>query len=372
MNTQPGAGGQAAGQPAPHSRRALVVLALALVAAGAGVAWLALPRTAVSTDNAYVKADTSVVSAKVKGRIAEVLVGDNQSVRAGDPLVRLEDADYRARVAAAESELARSSAAVEAAEAALERLSAEESLAAARVDQARTAIAAAEAERVRAAADRKRTTALSSVGFAAQQDLETKAAAATTADSRLAGANASLEVAKAEASVTSGRRAELQAAITVARAQKSGAEASLDLARQDLDDTVIRSPIDGVVGDRQARAGEYVAAGGRLMAIVPMNALYVVANFKETQTARMVTGQKAEIRIDALPGHAITGAVESFAPGSGSEFALLPFEPGTGNFTKIVQRVPVRIKLAADGDALAGLRPGLSAEVTVRLDPPGS
>jgi membrane fusion protein (multidrug efflux system) len=108
------------------------------------------------------------------------------------------------------------------------------------------------------------------------------------------------------------------------------------------------------------------------MAIVPMHALYVVANFKETQTARMAAGQTADIRVDALSGHAITGTVESFAPGSGAEFALLPFEPGTGNFTKIVQRVPVRIRLAADAETLARLRPGLSAEVTVRLDPPRS
>jgi membrane fusion protein (multidrug efflux system) len=251
MNAQPGA----ATPPARRRRRALIVLALALVAAGVGGGWLALPRSAVSTDNAYVKADTSVVSAKVKGRIAEMLVGDNQNVRAGDPLVRLEDADYRARLAAADSELARASAAVAAAEAALDRLSAEETLAAARVDQARSAIAAAEAERVRALADRKRTAALSNVGFAAQQEMDLKSAAATTADSRLAGANASLEVAKAEAGVTSGRRAELVAAVTLARAQKSGAEAALDLARQDLDDTIVRAPIDGVVGDRQARAG---------------------------------------------------------------------------------------------------------------------
>ena len=131
--------------------------------------------------------------------------------------------------------------------------------------------------------------------------------------------------------------------------------------------TVIRSPIDGVVGDRQVEAGDYVQPGTRLMTVVPLGALYVTANFKETQTGRMTAGQPATIKVDALPGVTLKGHVDSFAPGTGSQFSLLPFEPGTGNFTKIVQRVPVRIRFDDGQPDLAKLRPGLSTTVTVRL-----
>src|SRR6185312_1535134 len=144
-------------------------------------------------------------------------------------------------------------------------------------------------------------------------------------------------------------------------------KAALDLAKQDQGWTVIRAPIDGVVGDRQAEAGDYVQPGTRLLTLVPLNAVYVTANFKETQIARMLPGQAARIKVDALPGVTLKGEVDSFAPGSGSQFSLLPFEPGTGNFTKIVQRVPVRIRLDPAQPALAKLRPGLSTTVTVRL-----
>ncbi|MGO4776009.1 HlyD family efflux transporter periplasmic adaptor subunit, partial [Lysobacter sp. 2RAB21] len=134
--------------------------------------------------------------------------------------------------------------------------------------------------------------------------------------------------------------------------------------------TLIRAPIDGVVADRQIEQGDYVQPGTRVMSIVPLGALYVVANFKETQTARMTVGQRASIEVDALPGTVLNGRIDSFAPGSGSQFSLLPFEPGTGNFTKIVQRVPVRIRFDADQPELARLRPGLSSTVSVRLEAP--
>jgi membrane fusion protein (multidrug efflux system) len=139
------------------------------------------------------------------------------------------------------------------------------------------------------------------------------------------------------------------------------------LAQQNLAHTVIRAPVDGVVGDRQAQIGEYVQPGTQLLTVVPLATLYVEANFKETQTARMLPGQRARITIDALSGETLDGEVESFAPGSGSEFSLLPFEPATGNFTRIVQRVPVRIRLLPNQPDIARLRPGLSADVTVTL-----
>ena len=170
-----------------------------------------------------------------------------------------------------------------------------------------------------------------------------------------------------QASVTKVKRLTLQASLAQARAMVASATAALDLARQDQTNTLIRSPIDGVVGDRQVEPGDYVQPGTRLLSVVPLDALYVIANFKETQTARMVVGQTASVDVDALPGHTLTGHVESFAPGSGSQFSLLPFEPGTGNFTKIVQRVPVRIRFDRDQAGLDRLRPGLSSTVTVRL-----
>src|SRR5262249_40634681 len=144
-------------------------------------------------------------------------------------------------------------------------------------------------------------------------------------------------------------------------------KAALDLAKQDQGYTVVRAPIDGVVGDRQAEAGDYVQPGSRLLTVAPLQGLYVTANFKETQIGRMVPGQAARVKVDALPGVTLKGEVDSFAPGTGSQFSLLPFEPGTGNFTKIVQRVPVRIRLDPGQPGLAKLRPGLSTTVTVRL-----
>jgi membrane fusion protein (multidrug efflux system) len=168
--------------------------------------------------------------------------------------------------------------------------------------------------------------------------------------------------------VTQAKRATLQAALAQSEAAVAAARATLDLSRQDLNHTLIRAPIDGVVGDRQVEQGDYVQPGTRLLTIVPLDALYVVANFKETQTPRMTAGQPATVEVDALPGVELKGEVESFAPGSGSQFSLLPFEPGTGNFTKIVQRVPVRIRFEPGQAALASLRPGLSTTVTVRLN----
>jgi membrane fusion protein (multidrug efflux system) len=166
--------------------------------------------------------------------------------------------------------------------------------------------------------------------------------------------------------VTSARRATLLAALQKAQAARLRAAAALDLARQDQRHTVIRAAIDGVVGNRQVRVGDYVQPGTRLLTLVPMGALYVTANFKETQTRDMRVGQRATIDVDAL-GRELTGRVESFAPGSGSSFSLLPFEPGTGNFTKIVQRVPVRIRFDPGQASDAGLRPGLSVTAKVRL-----
>jgi membrane fusion protein (multidrug efflux system) len=348
--------------------RGLIVLGAALVVGGGGVAYVHAAKGAVTTDNAYVKADSTVVAPRVRGHVAEVLVADNQPVRAGQALVRLDPEEYAARAASADGDVALADAAMRAAEAALARLDAEEALAAAEVREAETAIRASDAEARRAQADWQRYERLLAVGYAPRRDADRIEAQAIAADAQAARSRASLAVSRGEALTTQRRRGELQAALAQARAARDKAIAARALAGQDETHAVIRAPISGVVGDRKANVGDYVQPGSRLMTLEPLDRLYLTANFKETQTARMLKGQRASVKLDALPGVTLKARVESFAPGSASEFALLPFEPGVGNFTKIVQRVPVRLAFEPGQPELAKLRPGLSAKVTVRLD----
>ena len=280
---------------------------------------------------------------RVRGLIAEVLVRDNQRVATGQPLVRIDAEEFDARLASAEAELQDATAKVAAARAALTSLDAEEKLAESNVGAARTAIASTDAQNVRARADRARYDHLVASGAVAQRDADLYRAGAATAQSEADHSRAELLVSRDQAAVVRARRPDLQAALAEAQAGVARARAALDLARQDQGHALIRAPIAGVVGDRQVQVGDYVQPGTRLLSLVPIQSMYVTANFKETQTARMLVGQPAMVKVDALPGHPLYGRVESFAPGSGSEFSLLPYEPGTGNFTKIVQRVPVRI-----------------------------
>ncbi|HEX4196714.1 MAG TPA: HlyD family secretion protein [Caulobacteraceae bacterium] len=352
---------------APFSRRTAVVVAAAVAVAVAGAAFIAWPKGAVSTDAAYIQADSSTVAPKVRGLIAAVLVEHDQRVHRGDPLVQIDPEEFDARVASAAADLQNAEAAVDAARAALVSQGAEEALAASSVRAAQTQIRSADAQSDRAQADRKRYDDLVASGAVARRDADQYRAAAITAQSDAEHSRAELDVSRNQASVTLARRATLEAGLAQALAAVARAQAALDLARQDQSHTLVRAPIDGVVGDRQVEPGDYVQPGARLMTIVPLDALYVVANFKETQVSRMSVGQPAFIQVDALPGATLKGEVESFAPGSGSQFSLLPFEPGTGNFTKIVQRVPVRIRFDPGQAGLARLRPGLSTTVKVKL-----
>ncbi len=361
----------AAGAPVKARRRlpprGVMVLGAAVLVGAGGYGWINAAKASATTDNAYVKTDVTVVAPRVRGHVAEVLVSDNQPVRAGQVLVRLDSEEYAARVAAAEGDLAMADAAVRAAEAALDRLAAEEATASARIREAESSVRAADAEVRRARADWDRYDALLKTGYAPRREadrIETQAlAAAATADRSRAG----LAVSRSQLAETADRREERLATLAQARAQRDRAAAALELARQDRDHAEIRAPVDGVVGDRQANVGDFVQPGSRLLVLSPLHRLYVTANFKETQTARMLQGQAAKVKIDALPGVTLKAHVESFAPGTGSEFALLPFEPGVGNFTKIVQRVPVRLRLDPGQPEVARLRPGLSARVTVAL-----
>jgi len=333
--------------------RALGVAALAAAAIAAGAAWIAAPASSVTTDDAYVKADSTIVAPKVQGLIAEILVRDNQPVEAGQPLIRIDGEDYRQAEAAAEADVAY-------AEAALAQQAAQEELAAANVRAATAAIRSSDAETARADSDWKRFEALVASGSVARRDAEQKRATALSAEADADKSRAQLAASEQQVTAIARSRGQLSAAL-------ARAKAALSLAKQNLSHTVIVAPVAGVVGARQAQIGEYVQPGTQLMTIVPMDTIYVQANFKETQTARMIPGQRVHVRIDAVPGHTLQGAIESFAPASGSEFSLLPFEPATGNFTRIVQRVPVRIHLTEGQAGLERLRPGLSANVTVDL-----
>jgi membrane fusion protein (multidrug efflux system) len=350
------------------SRKPLIVAVIALVIAAIGLVWLLAPRTSEATDNAFIKADSTSVAPRVSGLVTQVMFRDNQQVRAGDPLIRIDTQQYDARLTAAEADVTDAVAGVATVRAALAALSADEGLAAARVRSARTAIGSADAEYTRAAADRVRFESLVQQGFVSRRDAERIRAEAIGADAARDRSRADRDVSVEAAAVAHAKRPVLAAELARAQAVEARARAALALARQDQGFTLVRAPIAGVIGNRQVQIGDFVQPGTRMLTLVPTAGLYVIANFKETQTRRMVAGQRVEVEVDALDGAALTGRIESFAPASGSEFALLPFEPGSGNFTKIVQRVGVRIRLDPRQTALKTLRPGLSVTARVALD----
>ncbi|MCE4056051.1 HlyD family secretion protein [Pseudomonas sp. Au-Pse12] len=359
---------QEAETPPKRSRRPLIAGAVALTLVAVGAGWVLLAPSTEATDDAYIAANATSVAPRVHGLVTQVLVKDHQPVSAGQPLVRIDSEAFDSRVTLAEGDLADSQAQVALAEAALTIQDAEQRLASARVLAARTAIRTNQAESRRAGAERNRFDTLVSTGAVARNEVEKYSTRAISAEQGLAYAQAMLQVAENNLAVTAAQRQRLQAQLQMARAKGVTAQARLALAQQDLRHTTVYAPMDGTVGNRQVQVGDYVQPGSRLLTLVPLHELYVLAHFKETQTQHMHPGQSTRINIDALPGVSITGTVESLAPGSGSTFALLPFEPGTGNFTKIVQRVPVRIRFDAHQPGLERLRPGLSVTARVALD----
>jgi membrane fusion protein (multidrug efflux system) len=337
------------------SRKRLLGLAAVLLAA-AGVAygghwWWSAGRFVETTDDAYVGGDTTVVAPRVAGFIAQVAVTDNQVVHAGDLLIRLDDRDYRARLAAATARVAR-------ARATLANLAAQRRLQGAMVDQARAEIGAHAAEATRARYDLDRYRKLAADRFASVQRFQQAEADYRKAAAGDRAAHAALTASQRKVDVIDTEVGQAAAALDAARAER-------DLARLNLSYTDIRAPIDGVVGNRSARAGAYAAIGRQLMAIVPARGLWIDANFKEDQLSRLRPGQRAHVAVDVLPGRDFTGHVVSVAPATGAEFSVLPPENATGNFTRIVQRVPVRIALDPESARLGPLRPGLSAQISI-------
>jgi membrane fusion protein (multidrug efflux system) len=325
---------------------ALVVTAL-LVAAG-GAAW-ALGRGSASTDNAYVRGDITSLAPKVGGYVVAVEVADNQAVRAGQVLFRIDDRDYRARLAQAEANVA-------AAQARLAGTGQEIGLQKTLVRQARAQRRASAADLALAikASDRRRDLLAGAAVSQAQVDESDAARARALAGE--AGATAAVQAQAQKIGLLSAQREAAVAALAQALAAR-------DLARLDLDNTVVRAPVAGVVGNRQVRVGRLVAPGASLLDIVPVREVWIVANFKETQLRHIRPGQRARVRIDGYDG-TFEGVVDSLAPGSGSAFALLSADNATGNFVRVVQRVPVKIRLARP-DRLDRIVPGLSARVTV-------
>jgi membrane fusion protein (multidrug efflux system) len=334
-------------------RKILLLLPVLLLAAGAygGWQWWHVWRFQQSTDDAYVSSDISLISPKIEGYIKEVGVEDNQHVTAGQVLFVIDDRDFAARVAQA-------TAAVASEQAIIATFATRHEHQIAMINQAAAATHAAEAEVNRANLDEQRYATLVTSEYATKQRYETAAADATKAAANLLKAQAALEAEKQQLAVIDAQKHEEEARLLQARA-------TLRLAQNDLDNTVIRAPVDGVVGNRAGQTGQYVKPGTQLLSLVPLPRVYVTANFKETQLTLMRPGQPVTVSVDAYPGQSIEGHIESFAPASGAEFSLLPPDNATGNFTKIVQRVPVRIALPPNGPLASLLRPGLSVEVSV-------
>src|SRR5580704_14913420 len=331
----------------------LMLLPALLLAAGAywGWQWWRDWRFLQSTDDAYIASDISLISPKIEGYIKEVRVEENQHVTGGQVLFVIDDSDFAAKVAQA-------SAAVASEEAMVATFATRHDYQLAMINQAAAATHSAEAEVNRANLDQERYVSLATREIAPKQRYETAAADATKAAANLLRAQAALEAERQQLAVVDAQKREEEARLMQARA-------TLRLAQNDLDHTVIRAPVDGVIGNRAGQTGQYVKAGTQLLSLVPLPRVYVTANFKETQLIRMRPGQPAEISVDAYPDQPLHGQVESFAPGSGAQFSLLPPDNATGNFTKVVQRVPVRIAVPADGPLARLLRPGLSVTVTI-------
>jgi membrane fusion protein (multidrug efflux system) len=337
---------------------ALAVLGLA-AAARFGLEYEETGRFLVSTDDAYVQADNTLIAPRVSGYISQVLVADNQPVAQGQVLARIDDQDFRTalRQAIADRETAESE---------ISSIDAQLSLQNSIIEQANQQVASADAALRFAQQDHTRYDLLAHTGAVTAQS-------AQQTDSQLVQRTAGLLQAKAAFAAAKQQVDVLQAARVKASAQLEHYRAAEQQARLNLGYTTITAPTDGTVGARTLRVGQYVQAGTQLLAVVPLDAVYIVANFKETQLTRVRPGQPVEVSVDTFPDAEIHGHVDSVAPATGLQFALLPPDNATGNFTKIVQRLPVKIVLDRDpsGHAAAAglLRPGMSVEPTIDTKP---
>ncbi|RFB96723.1 hemolysin D [Rhizobium leguminosarum bv. trifolii] len=343
--------------PEKTGRRMLkrAVIAAALLAGAAfagdfGHRYWTVGRFIESTDDAYVKADYTTVAPKVAGYITQVLVNDNDQVKSGQVLARIDDRDFQAALSQARAD-------VKAAEAAIANIDAQIALQQSVIGQAKATIDASQASLDFAVSDAARSARLISSGAGTQSRAEQSQSARDQAVAAVERDRAALVAAENKVPVLRSQREQ-------AVAERDRAAAAAQQAELNLSYTDIVAAVDGTVGARSIRVGQYVTSGTQLMAVVPLHAVYVVANFKETQLTYVRPGQPVEIKVDSFPGTAIRGHVDSVSPASGLEFSLLPPDNATGNFTKIVQRIPVKIVI--DNEALSGLlRSGMSVEPEV-------
>jgi membrane fusion protein (multidrug efflux system) len=354
-------------------------LLLALFVGYQGIHWLVAGRYEITTDNAYIRADIATIAPKVQGYVEQVHVTDNQAVKAGDLLVTLEVADYATRVSEAAAALqqaiaaqAQARAGVAAAEANVETATAQIAAQRDRLAQAKASTAAAQADATLAANDLERYTELAGKGHYPKASLDAAATKAQSARASLDQSKAGITTAQSELNVAEANYhraqedlASAKAAVAGADAQVEAARARVEAAKLDATRTELRAPFDGVVANRVVAEGQLLSPGQQTMSIVPVSQAYIVANFKETQVERMRTGQEVDIHVDAYPDLKVTGTLDSIAPATGGQFSLIPMDTATGNFTKIVQRVPVRVKLSDEALATGLMRPGLSVEATV-------
>ncbi|EJC83975.1 multidrug resistance efflux pump [Rhizobium leguminosarum bv. trifolii WSM2297] len=344
-------------EPPARKRRGRGLLlgaaAVTLIAAGAyyGHDYWTVGRFHISTDDAYVKADNTTVAPKVSGYLAEVLVMDNEAVKAGQALARIDDRDFRAALDQAKADVAAAEATLNAKQASLD-------IQQSTIAAARATVEVDKANETFAEQNNKRYANLATSGYAPVQTAQQAASAIAAAQATIVRDSASLDAAVKQVDLLNAELAQAKAALARSQAVQHQAELSLSYA-------TITAPVDGTVGNRTLRVGQYVQAGTQLMSVVPTSAVYVIANYKETQLTDVRAGQPVEIEVDTFPGRTYHGRVDSLAPASGQEFALLPPDNATGNFTKVVQRIPVKIVLDGDAALSGDLRPGMSVQPSI-------
>ena len=355
-------------RPLPASRNGFGRLALPLFAVAVAIGFILLAtlrwdewvgEAAIQTTNdAYVKAEMTRLSSRVAGEVLTVAVKDFQRVKAGDVLIQIDPADYQAQVAQAE-------AGVAAAQAALDNLANQVELQYATIAQGEAQQTSALAQEVETRQEQERQQSLAQTEAGTRQKLEQATAAYARAEADVRASRALIAAQRHQLEVLSGTKKERAADLDAAKA-------TLAAARLKLGYTRVVAPFDGVVGERQVQPNDYVNIGSSLINVVPLPDVYVIANYKETQLTRVRPGQPVDITVDSLPGERLHGRVERVAPASGSQFALLPPDNATGNFTKVVQRIPVRIQFDKGQPTLERLLPGMSVVTRIHTDAAGT
>jgi membrane fusion protein (multidrug efflux system) len=340
--------------PKPGKRKLVLpgILALvALAAAAYGVHYLLVGRFYISTDDAYVRANNTTLGARVSGHLSSIMAGDNSLVRAGEVIFKIDDGDYRIAVDSVTTRIATQQATID-------RIGRQVTALESAVDQAKAQVVSAEAGLKRAGLDYDRQQSLSDKGFASRATFEVSEAARDQGLAAVKSAQAAYDAARDNVEVTRAQQVE-------ARAQLAELQTSLAKAQRDLDFTSVRAPVDGTFSNRLVSTGDYIVVGQRLGNVVPLDDVFIDANFKETQLKRIRPGQPVTISVDAYGHRKFAGFVDSISPAAGSVFTLLPPDNATGNFTKIVQRLPVRVRVPSDVARQNLLRAGMSVYATV-------